>query len=217
MIISIPFNRTSIDYKHNFALKELFKNIKNIFNNSIFTYYEEKIVFLITSKSSSVITVNEFDRLRKFLELNNLKCGVSMPFLNILDTVYFFNQAVFASSLSYKNNIIFFNDYIDTYLFTNCNSEINLQTLIHPCINELKEYDIKHNTDLLETLKIYLNNNRNVIKTSSILNIHKSTFFYRFHKIEDIINCSLDSDNMLFKLELSFKILEYIDNIQNQT
>ncbi|WP_175537386.1 helix-turn-helix domain-containing protein [Clostridium sp. DSM 8431] len=215
IIMSIPFKKTSADYKHNFALKELFLNIKNIFNNSIFTYYEEKLVFLITSDLNSVITNNEYVRFKKFLRLNKLKCGISTPFLNILDTTYFFNQAVFASSLALKNNIIFFNDYIDTYLLANCSSEINLLTLIHPCINELKEYDNTHNTELLKTLKIYLSNNRNVIKASTILNIHKSTFFYRFHKIENIINCSLDTDNMLFKLELSFKILEYIKNIQN--
>lgn len=210
IVISIPFNRTFKDYKHNFALKEIFKNITNIFKNSIFTYYKEKIVFLITSNINSVISENEFDKLLNFIKLNNLKCGVSLPFMNILDTKYFFEQADFASSLHNKDSIIFFNNYIHTYLLSNCSKKINLSTLIHPSIKTLMDYDDKHNTELSKTLKTYLNNNRNVINTSALLNIHKSTFFYRYHKIEDIINCSLDSDNMLFKLELSFKILDYI-------
>lgn len=209
-LLCISYKQTTNDYKHNFALRELFKNIKNILINSIFTYYEGKIIFLITSDTCSVITKTEYKRLQKFLELNNLKCGVSIPFSNILEAPNFFVQAVFASSLSINDRIILFNNYIDFYLLSNCNKEIELSTIVHPYIKKLEEYDKKHNSELLNTLRIYLDNNRNVLTTSSLLNIHKSTFFYRFHKIEEVINSSLNTDNILFKLELSFKILDYI-------
>lgn len=213
-ILAIPFEQVTNNYKHNFALKELFKNIKNIFINSIFTYYKENIVFLITSNTNTIITENEFNRLDKFLKLNNLKCGVSITFDNILKTSNYFLQSIFASSLKDKNNIIFFSNHIHNYLFNYYdskfeNNKIDLYSLIHPSIKTLQSYDLKHNTELLKTLEIYLGHNRNVNLTIQALNIHKSTFFYRFHRIEEIINSSLNLNNMLFKLELSIKILKY--------
>ena len=69
-----------------------------------------------------------------------------------------------------------------------------------------------HNTDLLKTLTAYLNSNRNSNIASKSLSIHNSTFFYRFHKIETLLNISLTDSDILFKLELSLKLLKYINS-----
>jgi DNA-binding PucR family transcriptional regulator len=154
-----------------------------------------------------------------FLKLNNLRCGISIVFDNLLDIQDFFNQSIHASELSasMKNdkNINHFEDYIEYYLFnvsmhtTHDLYKINLLTLVHPWIKKLIKFDDKHKTDLFKTLKTYLENNRNANDTSIQLNIHRSTFFYRFNKIQSLLNISLGSNNNLFKLELSLKILDY--------
>ena len=153
------------------------------------------------------------------MKLNNLNCGISIVFENLLDIQDFFYQSIYALELSscmkIDNNINYFEDYIEYYLFnmsmstTNDLYKINLLTLVHPWIKKLIKFDDQNKTELFKTLKTYLENNRNANDTSSQLNIHRSTFFYRFNKIQSLLDISLENNNNLFKLELSFKILDY--------
>lgn len=221
IIFSIPFKQYFKDYRDNFGLKEVIKTLKNILGNCIFTYYKEMIIFLVSSDSEEIIKKSTYDSLLEFLRLNNLRCGISVLFNDILSINEFFNQSIYALNISkyLKNNsnIDFFENYIEYYLFKICSDDkdnlykLDLSTLIHPSLKKLKDYDKNKNTNLLETLKEYLINNRNSNLTASKLNIHRSTFFYRFHKIEDIMNISLNNNDNLFKLELSLKILDYIN------
>ncbi|MHB9942485.1 PucR family transcriptional regulator [Clostridium sporogenes] len=219
VILSIAFKQKYKDYRHNFALKQLIQSVKNIFKNCISAYYSDKIIFLISSQDEYIIYDNRKEDLLEFLNLNNLKCGVSIVFQNLLDIQDFFNQSVYALQLSsymkISNRLNFFENYIEYYLFyiathpTNDLYKLNLLNLVHPWIKKLIKFDNENNTQLFETLKTYLKNNRNANNTSKQLHIHRSTFFYRFNKIKSLIKVPLEDNNNLSKLELSFKILNY--------
>lgn len=219
IVLSIPFKHEYKDYRHNFGLKELMKRLKNIFENCISVYYKDMIVLLISSEESNVIPSHIKENLLNFLMLNNLNCGISISFENLLDIQDFFYQSIYASKLTNNSNfnhISYFEECIDSYLFFNLENEnntlhkIKLSTLIHPYINKLLEFDRKNKTELLKTLRIYIESNRNANVTSSKLNIHRSTFFYRFNKIQTTLGISLNNDDNLFNFELSFKILNYL-------
>jgi len=219
LILSIPFKQKYKDYRHNFGLKELIKKFKNILGNCISTYYKDTIIFLISNEHKEVINDSLKETLLEFLKLNNLRCGISIVFESLLDIQDFFNQSIYALELSscmkIDNNINYFEDYVEYYLFnmamctTNDLYKINLLTLVHPWIKKLIKFDDQNKAELFKTLKTYLENNRNANDTSSQLNIHRSTFFYRFNKIQSLLDISLGNNNNLFKLELSFKILDY--------
>jgi len=142
-----------------------------------------------------------------------------LTFKNILETKEFYKQATctlkLAKHLNIKGFLFYFNDYIEYYLFhilqsmDNNIEKIKMHTLIDPLINKLIEIDKNNNSALLQTLVIYLENNRNAKLTSEKLNIHSSTFFYRYHKIEKSLKISLSNSDILFKFELSLKILKY--------
>jgi DNA-binding PucR family transcriptional regulator len=70
----------------------------------------------------------------------------------------------------------------------------------------LKQYDQKNHTDLLFTLKIYLENERNVIKTAELLFIHRNTLSYRIKKIQDL--CRFNLENSKLRLRLLFSLQE---------
>lgn len=219
IILSIPFKQKYNDYRDNFGLKELIKNFKNILRNCISTYYKDRIIFLISNEHKEVINDSLKQPLLEFLKLNNLRCGISIVFENLLDIQDFFYQSIYALELSscmkIDNTINYFEDYIEYYLFnmsmgtTNDLYKINLLTLVHPWIKKLIKFDNQNKTDLFKTLKTYLENNRNANDTSIQLNIHRSTFFYRFNKIQSVLDISLGNNYDIFKLELSFKILDY--------
>lgn len=63
--------------------------------------------------------------------------------------------------------------------------------LFHPAIEKLHRYDRENQSELLFTLKLYLDNNKNLQKTLEALSIHRSTLKYRLQRIEDIIGMSL--------------------------
>ncbi|MCB2299393.1 PucR family transcriptional regulator [Clostridium tagluense] len=219
LLIVIPFRQTYKDYRHNFGLKQLIITTKNIFGNCISAYYEESIILMVSKENDEVFSENTKSRFIDFLNLNNLKAGISLTFQNILETKEFYKQATYtlklAKHLTTEGFLFCFKDYMEYYLFhilqnTDNNIEkIKLHTLIHPLINKLIDIDKNNNSVLLQTLMIYLESNRNANLTSKKLNIHGSTFFYRYHKIEELLNISLSNSDILFKFELSFKILRY--------
>lgn len=219
IVLSIPFKQRYVDYRHNFGLKQLLERLKHILGNCIATYYKDMIVILVSSEYEEIINDHMKENLLEFLKLNSLHCGISINFENLSDIKDYFNQSIYAFKLSSQikiNNLInYFEDFMEYYLFymnESTNNDlytINLLTLVHPWIKKLIKYDEHNKTELFTTLKIYLESNRNANDTSNKLNIHRSTLFYRFNKIQNILNISLENSNNLFKLELSFRILIY--------
>ncbi|WP_079438794.1 PucR family transcriptional regulator, partial [Clostridium chromiireducens] len=119
IILSVPFKQKYKDYRHNFGLKELIKKIKTILGNCISTYYKDTITFLISTEHKEVITDSLKETLLEFLKLNNLRCGISMVFQNLLHIQDFFYQSIYALELSLcmkiDNTINYFEDYIEYY------------------------------------------------------------------------------------------------------
>lgn len=217
-LVAIPFKQMYKDYRHNFGLKQLISSIKSILLNSITTYIDNKIIFLVSKNSEKLFSCDAETQFLNFLKLNHLKAGISMPFENILETREFYKQSInvlnIVENLCSKDYIFYFEDYLEYYWFNlsvNNKNQINIKNLIHPYIKKIIINDKKHNTELLKTLITYLEYNRNSNIASKVLKIHNSTFFYRFHKIEALLNISLSDSDILFRLELSLKLLKYIN------
>ncbi|URZ17135.1 PucR family transcriptional regulator [Clostridium felsineum] len=217
LVLAIPFKKNYSDYNYNFELRKLIINIKSILVNCISAYYKGNLIFLV-SLNCYYIKEKILEDFKNFLRLNKLSSSLSLPFNNLLYIKDFYMQTICTLKLSKKLNtkelICYFEDYIEYYLFSLCkdNYKIKLNTLIHPLILKLYELDNINDTELIKTLSAYLQNNRNTSDTAKKLNIHQSTFFYRFHKIEKILNISLNNSSLLSKFELSLKILHYQEN-----
>jgi len=219
IIISIPYKQKFNDFRHNFAIKELIKSAKVILKNSISTYFEAFLIICLSLDSEDGVSEEIKNQFKEFLEFNKLTCGVSFVFKNLLEIQEYFKQSKYAVKLSNNKShrINYFEDYIEEYLFLvisdfeNRVEKINIKNIIHPKVIKLKNYDYSNKTELLKTLEIYLKNNRRSINAAKELNIHKSTFFYRYHKIEEILGESFENSGELFKMELSMKLLSYIN------
>ncbi|WP_243156435.1 helix-turn-helix domain-containing protein [Clostridium sp. C8-1-8] len=222
LIITVPFYKKYADYRHNFGLNQLIQNCKLILGNCIAAYYDSKIIFLLSSSSDTVISLEQKTRFKDLLRLNKLKAGISIVFNNIHHIKDFYNQSNYCLTLSDRlnssDNMLYFEDYIEYYLFYNLEEykkeAITLKTLIHPFITKLIEHDAKTNSELLNTLECYLESDRNSALSSKKLNVHPSTFFYRLHKIENLLSCTFSDSKLLFKLELSLKINKYINSLR---
>lgn len=77
----------------------------------------------------------------------------------------------------------------------------NAELLMHNDLRTLVDYDRQNGSDLVATLKAYLDNERNVSKTADALFMHRNSIKYRLEKIESLLTSDLnDADNRLLLL-----------------
>jgi len=73
-------------------------------------------------------------------------------------------------------------------------------------LSPLKEYDAKHNSNLLETLRIYLETNCNKQLTAGLMHTHYNTVVYRIARAEALLNLDLNDAETQFQLRIAFKL-----------
>ena len=100
-------------------------------------------------------------------------------------------------------------ELLPQYLFRS-SSYTGLEIGIHYHIRFLQGYDNDYHTEFITTLRAYLQNDRNATRTAEALHIHRSTFFYRIKKIEELLDISITDSHLLFLYELSFLIWDYL-------
>lgn len=195
--------------------KYYIEQLKYIFKNGLCFMYNGNAVLLLTSKNKEK-PFSDVDilRLNDFLKLNQIHASVSYSFSNILYAhLYYFQSLEILPYLpeTSDTSIMFYEDYCISHLIKRFEKSNVLFSAIHPDILFLNRYDSLNNTEYTNTLKCYLQSDRNAIKSAAKLNIHKSTFFYRLSKISDLIDVNITDSKKLFLYELSFYI---IDNIE---
>jgi sugar diacid utilization regulator len=82
----------------------------------------------------------------------------------------------------------------------------DLTAFAHRWLGPLVEYDRKHRSELVETLR-QLFRRRSLAEAAAELHIHISTLKYRVNRIEEILGISVESWDNVFHLELALRIL----------
>ena len=62
--------------------------------------------------------------------------------------------------------------------------------------------------DYCETLRTYIENDRNLLRTAELLHIHRTTLFYRLNKIKEELDCDLEDPDTRLRIWISFILLE---------
>ena len=78
------------------------------------------------------------------------------------------------------------------------------QTLLHPALQILLQYDRKNTTELYKTLCSFMDNEKNYLETAKALHVHRNTLKYRLGRIAELTGISLDNEQELKYLRLSF-------------
>ena len=187
--------------------------LRQVYPNAMSVVYKNNIILLINQDTPVQLSPKLTGPLEQFAERNHLKVSLSQPFADILKIRIFYHQALHTlelSDLQAPDQTLFYStDALPEYLFSKCNYQ-ELEVGIHYHIFQLQDYDKTYHTDFVETLRVYLDHDRNAAKTAEYLHIHRSTFFYRVKKIEELLEISISDSHLLFLYELSFKIWDYL-------
>lgn len=163
--------------------------------------YTKNIIALINVNNTSLDTLNTlFPQILNYIKENypnyivNIGIGTRQKSLEKYKLSY--EQASKCINLAIKQkqkNIIYYYEQLGLYqLFYDINNKTLLENFVHNILYSLMAYDKKYNTNLIQTLEVYLNKNCNLNQTAETLFIHRNTIKYRLQRIEEITNTSLD-------------------------
>ncbi len=120
---------------------------------------------------------------------------------------------VMLKSSQYPSNILHYGDLGIIKLLFELNNTKELRTYCQETIGCIIEYDQKYTTELLMTLKSYLLNGQNLVKTSSALYIHRNTLVYRLSIIKRLLGHSLDDAVKMLELFNCILIYEFLQSM----
>ncbi len=91
----------------------------------------------------------------------------------------------------------------------------HISSLCDDRMMEILEYDRIYDTKYMKTLWVYLNNDKNGLKASQKMGVHRNTTNYRLRKIEELFNIDFTDSWMMFRIYSSYLIyLCYTDKQQ---
>ena len=193
--------------------KSQMSTLRAVYPNSMSVVYRDAIVLFLNQDEPILFNEAQLHPLEEFAQRNRMKVGISQPFSDILKINIYYQQA---------NNVLAIGELqepaatcypatelLPHYLFSNC-SYTELEVGIHHHIFWLQDYDERYHTEFIETLRTYLECDRSAAKAAEKLHLHRSTFFYRIKKLEELLDVDLNDSKLLFLYELSFKIWDYL-------
>lgn len=163
--------------------------------------YTKNIIALINVNNTSLDTLNTlFPQILNYIKENHpnyiVNIGISTRQKSLEKYKLSYEQASKCINLAIKQkqkNMIYYYEQLGLYqLFYDINNKTLLENFVHNILYSLMAYDKKYNTNLIQTLEVYLNKNCNLNQTAETLFIHRNTIKYRLQRIEEITNTSLD-------------------------
>lgn len=144
----------------------------------------------------------------------SLRAGISNPFYDVDQLHFYYEQAVYAWERGRRKmeekSIHEFYLWAREYIVLSDSLEKSYHA-VHPDIIDLrKSKDVKH-INALETLRVYLEQERSPARTAEKLFLHKNTLLYRLNKVIERLNCNLEDSYTREYLKLSIMVLELWD------
>jgi sugar diacid utilization regulator len=175
--------------------------------------YKDYLIIILSRQGDNPLDEDSEKSLKDFLNEHGLLGALSRRFTHFLHLRKHFKQAVKALELGSRLNshetLFFYENYVLQHLLDMQTVNENIKDFCHPAIFKLMEHDRENNTCYMQSLYSYIYNFRKMGELANTLHVHRNTLNYRIRKMEEIMNVSLYDTDQLFRLYLSFKILEF--------
>ena len=171
---------------------------------------ENKIVFLlILSRSDDTEAL--WDSLREYLKKNKLTAAVSDRFSDIYSIRWKNMQCEAAfdigSDIDPDGLLYFYGDYSLHHIGSVALEKFPKSVFFHPGVIAMEVYDKENGTNLLETVKEYLNVINDPGVVASKLFIHKNTLFYRIKKAKELFDLDLNSGYERMRISMTILMM----------
>ena len=206
-----PANILNLSESAIIELKEHYhSSLKNHFQLNNFNFismqHGDTIIFLMEKQDSKTFNLN-IAKLPKFSKQDvSVDFGIGMDVFKLEELASSYSQA--KNVIDAKNRNLIdpgINHFGDLGLFQilYITDVATLKKLYPNKIKPIIEYDNTHNSSLLDTLEIYLDNKNSLATAAKIMYVHKNTILYRIDKINTLIDFNyFDVFNLLYEIKI---------------
>lgn len=175
--------------------------------------HQEEVVTLINLSKGGISSSDCLSKLAIITREGLFKTGISNQYNGFSESRYYYLQAGIALNYGLKSDSMLWNYHFEQfaleYISDKLTEELPARQICSSKLLKLRQYDKENNTELYDTLKFYLNNERNTVQTANQLFIHRSTLFYRLNRIKAMLDINLDIPENRLYLQLSCYLLEH--------
>lgn len=195
-------------------------NLINLLSKSKFTScinFKNGLLILITYNDINRCKVNKTIEFYIDLLKDNVPdyiIGVSDNYIPMTSCKNAINQALLScKSYSLNNNSIIHYSSLGIYsLMINFKDFDEFRELYSSIIDPIKKYDSENNSDLLQTLISFVNNDGDFKKVSKELFQHENTVRYRILKIRSLLNLEKSHIEFFEKISIGIKLHKIYNN-----
>lgn len=207
--------KTGISDQKNMTLKSICSYVENSIPASCAVEHRGDIVIYINLDLCSLTLDQCSQRLAAFVRDSLLIAGYSRKMLGHFNFHRQYVQAFASIQTGSRKNptawIHHFNDIALPYILEQATRSLPAYMICHERLLQLKYLDKDSGSQLLSTLRCYLENQQSATKTAAALFIHRSTLLYRLEKIQKILRADLGNPDELLYLTLSFYLMDQED------
>jgi hypothetical protein len=181
------------------------------FKGSCFFEYDEVIVGVTDLSFYGASSENYTAAYLETFRDGDFRIGFSNVFTDITDLRSSYVQAEVAlktGQRQFPSRWFFkFSDICLNYMESRLTEALDGRFLCAPEILTLHQYDKANGSNYLYTLKVYLNNQMNAVKTAKALYIHRATMVYRLDRIRELTGIDFKDPDKILHLVISTNLL----------
>ena len=141
--------------------------------------------------------------------------GVSKICNNLKYLNYAYEEADFSlkigKKLDFGKMLFFYDDYMIYHLLCEIGDHPALLKIYRNTVKRLIDHDNKYNSELLHTVKVFIDNDFNINQAAEKLFIHRNTLYKRIEKINTILDFDINKSENRLLLQIALKFNEILD------
>lgn len=186
--------------------------------------YKDTILFLTQLGNRRLTdyydTQSKLEQLQDFLIHADAKAGISNQFTSYQNIRTAYSQGIAALDLGVRLNPnqsepYWFSDYAVYQILTAAREKLSLDSMLHPLIRELYDYDRTYKTQYLPILEAYLRNEDNYTNAARELHMHRNNVIYHVKRMCELFHFHLDDSELRLQLSISFKVFRLLQAEQS--
>jgi hypothetical protein len=139
-----------------------------------------------------------------------VRVGVSSAIADIACGVRQAEAALRLATCGAETSTIYHEDLGSLRFLLNAPNQRELVSLVTTRIGPLAEHDRERQADLLQTLRVFLDEGGNRRRAAERCHVHQSTIKYRLRRIRELLDCDLADADVRFDLMLALKVHELL-------
>lgn len=204
------FEQTSWDKTAGYVCRRLEEN----WHGTCAIRQEHQVVWLVNRAHYDIGThPQDISRaISDIVQMYVCKCGISNSVSDWENLCFACKEAENALEIGSEEQPHFwcyrFSDYALAYIVRTATQQIPAKELCHAALKKLILCDRQNDTQLLETLRVYLACGCNASLAAQRLYVHRTTLIRRLERIEELTQIKADDPCQMLHLLLSFRLLD---------